>query len=81
LRSSTKIPKNQSRNIVLGYQVTQHNRDTLLIEKLITFFNCGRLELSKSAINFVVTRLSDITGIIIPFLASAASRKILYYRI
>ena len=62
-----KVPKNQSRNIILGYQITQHNRDTLLIEKFNTFFNCGRLEMSKSAINFVVTKLFDIIGIIIPF--------------
>lgn len=62
-----KAPKDRSRNVVLGYQVTQHSRDALLIEKFITFFNCGRLEMSKSAINFIVTRLSDLTGIIIPF--------------
>jgi hypothetical protein len=62
-----KAPRIKSRNVILGYQVTQHSRDALLIKKLITFFNCGRLELSKSAIVFLVTRLSDITGIIIPF--------------
>lgn len=62
-----KVKKDHSSNIVLGYQITQHSRDTLLVKKLITFFNSGRLELSKSSINFVVTRLSDITGIIIPF--------------
>ena len=60
-----KVRKNN--NLVLGCQITQHIRDTLLIKKLIPFFNCGRLESSNSAINFVVTKLSDISKIIIPF--------------
>jgi hypothetical protein len=52
---------------VLGFQVTQHNRDLLLMEKLIEFFNCGRLEKTGSASSLVVTKLSLINEIIIPF--------------
>ena len=66
-----KLAKNNTKKkyqVILGYQVTQHSRDTLLIEKLITFFNCGRLELIKgSSVNFVVKKFSDITSVIIPF--------------
>jgi hypothetical protein len=36
---------------------------------LTLFFNCGRVEkhLGASAVNFVVAKLSDITGNVIPF--------------
>nr|YP_009364302.1 LAGLIDADG endonuclease [Ophiocordyceps sinensis]ARF03397.1 LAGLIDADG endonuclease [Ophiocordyceps sinensis]QDH07191.1 LAGLIDADG endonuclease [Ophiocordyceps sinensis] len=62
-----KIPKIEGRNLVLGFQLTQHNRDVLLLEKFITFFSSGRLELSRLASNFIVTKLSNITEVIIPF--------------
>lgn len=67
-----KIAYNKSKekpSITLGVQITQHSRDTLLINSLTTFFNCGRVEncLRADALNFVVTKLSDITGNIIPF--------------
>ena len=53
---------------ILGCQITKNNRDTLLIKSLIPFFNCGRLEpAGESSVNFVVTKLSDIAGNIIPF--------------
>lgn len=54
-------------NFILGFQVTQHNRDIALMNKLLTFFNCGRFESGGSATNLVVTRLSDLTGTIVPF--------------
>ncbi len=52
---------------VLGFQITQHNRDLLLMENLINFFNCGRLEKIGTAYSLVVTKLSLINEIIIPF--------------
>ena len=42
-----KISENKNKEnyqIILGFQVTQHSRDTLLLKSLITFFNCGRVE-------------------------------------
>jgi hypothetical protein len=54
-------------NFILGFQVSQHNRDLLLMEKLVTFFKCGRLEEVGSATSFIVTKLSFLTEIIIPF--------------
>lgn len=65
-----KIIKNLAKDKmrpVLGFQVTQHNRDLLLMEKLIEFFNCGRLEKTDSASSLVVTKLSLINEIIVPF--------------
>ena len=66
-----KVQNNKTKKkvqIIIGCQITQNNRDTLLIKSFIPFFNCGRLEpAGKSSINFVVTKFSDITGNIIPF--------------
>ena len=54
--------------IKLGFQITQHLRDSILIKSLITLFKCGRVEPSgESAVSYVVTKLSDITGTIVPF--------------
>lgn len=64
----TPINKNNKYQILLGFQVTQHSRDFLLIEKLISFFNCGRVELQRGKYaNFITTKFSDINKIIIPF--------------
>lgn len=54
-------------NTVLGFQITQHSRDLVLMEKLINFFNCGRLEKNSDAYSLVVTKLSFINENIIPF--------------
>lgn len=66
-----KLVKNNTKKkyqVVLGYQITQHSRDALLIEKFTTFFNCGRFELTKgSSVNFLVNKFSDITKIMVPF--------------
>ena len=59
---------NERLSIKLGCQITQHNRDILLLKSLIDFFNCGRLEpVGESSQNFITAKLSDITKIIIPF--------------
>lgn len=63
LKDSTK----NKVSTVIGFQITQHSRDQLLLKKLIEFFNCGRLEQVGSAYNLVVTKLSLINEIIIPF--------------
>jgi hypothetical protein len=54
--------------VILGFQVSQHNRDILLMDKFVTYFKCGRLEEVGSSTSFVVTKLSFLTEIIIPFL-------------
>jgi hypothetical protein len=54
--------------VKIGYQVTQHIRDTLFIKNLKAFFECGRSEPSgKSAISFRVSKIKDIVSIITPF--------------
>ena len=59
-----KIPRTD-----IGFTITQHSRDMLLLEKFITFFNCGRIKKDSrySVHYFVVTNIKDITKKIIPF--------------
>lgn len=59
-----KIPR-----IDIGFSITQHARDTLLLEKFITFFNCGRIkkDYRGSVHYYLVTSIKDITNNIIPF--------------
>lgn len=61
-----KIPRTD-----IGFSITQHSRvlRTLLLEKFITFFNCGRIKKdSRNSVHyFVVTNIKDITNKIIPF--------------
>lgn len=60
--------KNKDLKFVLGCQITQHSRDSLLMHKICYFFNCGRVEVNRKIYdNFVVTKLSDINKFIIPF--------------
>lgn len=52
----------------IGYQLTQHIRDFLLIKSLKYFFKCGRTEPSrKAAISFRVTKTNDNLEKIVPF--------------
>jgi hypothetical protein len=55
--------------IRLKFSIAQHSRDTELLKHFITIFGCGRIELnlSRSAVYFVVTNLQDITDKVIPF--------------
>ena len=59
-----KIPRTD-----IGFSVTQHTRDMLLLKNFITFFNCGRIKKdSRYSIHYyVVTNIKDITDKIIPF--------------
>ena len=51
----------------LRFQITQHNKDKLLMENLINYFGCGYLSVRKDIIDFHVTKFSDIIEKIIPF--------------
>uniref|UniRef100_UPI0030E1EE91 hypothetical protein n=1 Tax=Dematophora necatrix TaxID=2751867 RepID=UPI0030E1EE91 len=59
-----KIPRTD-----IGFTITQHSRDIYLLEKFITFFNCGRIKKDSrySVYYYVVTNIKDITSKIIPF--------------
>jgi hypothetical protein len=54
----------------LRFQLSQHLRDEKLLKSFIDYFGCGQYYPSKGTHirgDFVVTKLSDILKIIIPF--------------
>jgi LAGLIDADG endonuclease len=51
----------------IRFILTQHNRDKNLMNSLVTYFGCGKINQASAATYFVVQRLSDIMDIIIPF--------------
>jgi hypothetical protein len=52
----------------LIFKVTQHIRDAELLKEFINYFNCGYYRVSTSmGGDFIVTKFSDISTIIIPF--------------
>lgn len=52
--------------VQLEFNISQHNRDELLMKRLIEFFNCGYVQMSRNACVYRVTNISDITDKIIP---------------
>ena len=52
----------------LGFNITQHSRDSNLIEYMVKYLGCGVVKSNKdSTQRFEVTKFSDLYGIIIPF--------------
>ena len=66
LRNS--LTTKSGKSVVLKFTIVQHSRDIELMESLISYLNCGRIELDlkQSAVYFVVTNLKDILEKIIP---------------
>ena len=64
-RSTNKI----GHRVQLRFRVTQHERDTKLMELLINFFNSGKIYKypKQPAVSFTVLNITDITQTIIPF--------------
>jgi len=51
------------------FKITQHEKDDILLIAIKDYLNCGYCYLKKENImDFKVTKFSDITEIIIPFL-------------
>lgn len=55
--------------VSLVFQLTQHIRDELLVKSFIDYFGCGKYYSSERLEhgNYIVTKLSYITGKILPF--------------
>jgi hypothetical protein len=60
---------NMTKYIQLVFLISQHSRDKELMENLISYLGCGTLRSSanKDFVEIRVTKLEDLTGIIIPF--------------
>jgi hypothetical protein len=63
--------------ISLKFQITQHLRDKLLMESLIQYLDCGRIqkESKRSIVNFIVSKFDDINNRIIPFFCKYSLRS------
>ena len=53
--------------VIIVFQLTQHERDKLLMKSFISFFQCGTIRKNRTWIDYRVTRLEDILNKIIPF--------------
>lgn len=53
--------------VELRFQITQHSRDVLLMESLVEYLGCGKVFRSREAVDFVVTKFTDLSEGIIPF--------------
>lgn len=63
----------QSVKYTAGYQIqtrlriTQHTRDRALLYLIASYFDCGKIELSRNVENFCVSSYKEVVNIIIPF--------------
>ena len=69
VRVSNSLTHKLGRSVTLSFQITQHSRDEILMESLITYFGCGILEKDPRGpyLNFSIYKFKDICEKIIPF--------------
>jgi len=53
--------------VQLKFQIAQHSRDRFLMERIVSYLDCGFISERGDILDFQVTRFSDITDNIIPF--------------
>ena len=53
--------------VMLGFTITQHNRDENLMKSFIDYFGCGKIEHRGDRLDFSVKNLRDTRDIIMPF--------------
>jgi len=63
---TTTNPRGQ---IALRFTVTQHSRDSFLINSFIQYLGCGRSNIVSKISRFIVLKFPDIQQKIIPFFA------------
>jgi hypothetical protein len=67
-----RIPSTNNKlgsRVQLRFRISQHSRDTILMEKIVEYFQAGKIYKysGKSAVSLSIVDFSDITNIIIPF--------------
>jgi hypothetical protein len=69
-------------NVILVFSISQHVRDEVLLTKFIDYLGCGRIERASTrpdAVNFAVSKFSDIKEKIIPFFLSYPLHGVKYW--
>jgi len=57
-----------SYKVWLHFQITQHSRDTLLMERIVTYLGCGSVKKrNNDAVDFKLNKFELLNNIIIPF--------------
>lgn len=56
----------KTHNISLRFTITQHVRDSVLLESLLSFLGCGRCSYSRNEVTFIISTFFDISTKIIP---------------
>ena len=59
--------------ISLRFQITQHKRDEMLMNKIMEYLDCGYVVRREEAFYFKVTKFSDLDNKIVPFLKNIRS--------
>jgi LAGLIDADG endonuclease len=55
--------------VQLRFQITQQDRDKILMENIVKYLDCGYISVRGDIIDFQVVKISDITEKILPFFA------------
>ena len=58
--------KTTTHNISLRFTITQHVRDSVLIDSFLNYLGCGRCYSRRNEVTFIVSTFSDINNKIIP---------------
>lgn len=69
-------------SVILIFSISQHVRDEVLLTKFIDYLGCGRIERASTrpdAVNFAVSKFSDIKEKIIPFFLSYPLHGVKYW--
>ena len=65
---SSSKPTSTSYKVWLHFQVTQHSRDTVLLERIASFLDCGSVKKrNNDVVDFKLNKFELIENIIIPF--------------
>lgn len=52
--------------VSLNFSISQHDRDSNLLNGLIKYLNCGRCTYGRNEVNFVISKFEDLNNKIIP---------------
>jgi hypothetical protein len=50
----------------LVFKLTQHTKDEQLIRSLVDYLECGKVYVNGTMVDYIVTKLTDITDKIVP---------------
>lgn len=64
IKSFTHLSRFQ---VVLVFNLSQHNRDEQLMKSLVDYLDCGNINVNGTVVEYTVTKFSDLTHKVIPF--------------